>query len=126
MAGGPNAWAAIHLLPALITLSKNPQIRLTRVFHPSEIKPDMTVLEQAIRKLMRNRKLSSTVIAEPVKANSVAEGIINLAKTGDYDVVVIGASREGLLQHAIKGNIPEAIINGVESTVILVRGAINN
>ncbi len=126
MAGGPNAWAAIHLLPALMTLSQNPQIRLTRVFHPSEIKPDMTVLELAIRKLMRNRKLSSTVIAEPVKANSVAEGIINLAKTGDYDVVVIGASREGLLQHAMKGNIPEAIVNGVESTVILVRGAINN
>jgi chloride channel protein, CIC family len=126
MAGGPNAWAAIHLLPALITLSKNPQIRLTRVFHPSEIKPDMTVLEQAIRKLMRNRKLSSTVIAEPVKAESVAEGIINLVKSDNYDVVVIGASREGLLQHAMKGNIPEAIVNGVESTVILVRGAINN
>jgi CIC family chloride channel protein len=126
MAGGPNAWAAIHLLPALITLSKNPQIRLTRVFHPSEIKPDMTVLEQAIRKLMRNRKLSSTVIAEPVKADSVAEGIINLAKTENYDVVVIGASQQGLLQHAMKGNIPEAIVNGVESTVILVRGAINN
>jgi chloride channel protein, CIC family len=126
MAGGPNAWAAIHLLPALITLSQNPQIRLTRVFHPSEIKPDMTVLEQAIRKLMRNRKLSSTVVAEPVKADSVAEGIINLARSEHYDVVVIGASREGLLQHAIKGNIPEAIVNGVESTVILVRGAINN
>lgn len=126
MAGGPNAWAAIHLLPALITLSKNPQIRLTRVFHPSEIKPDMTVLEQAIRKLMRNRKLSSTVIAEPVKAESVAEGIINLVKTERYDVVVIGASQQGLLQHAMKGNIPEAIVNGVESTVILVRGAINN
>jgi chloride channel protein, CIC family len=126
MAGGPNAWAAIHLLPALITLSKSPQIRLTRVFHSSEIKPDMTVLEQAIRKLMRNRKLSSTVVAEPVKADSVAEGIINLARSEHYDVVIIGASREGLLQHAIKGNIPEAIVNGVESTVILVRGAINS
>jgi chloride channel protein, CIC family len=126
MAGGPNAWAAVHLLPALINLSENPEIRLTRVFHPSEIKPDMTVLEQAIRKLMRNRKLSSTVIAEPVKANSVSEGIINLVKTEHYDVVILGASREGLLHQAIKGNIPEAIVNGVESTVILVRGAINN
>ena len=67
-----------------------------------------------------------TVIAEPVKAESVAEGIINLVKSDNYDVVVIGASREGLLQHAMKGNIPEAIVNGVESTVILVRGAINN
>ncbi|WP_442942541.1 hypothetical protein [Nostoc sp.] len=47
-------------------------------------------------------------------------------KTEGYDVVVLGASREGLLQQAIQGNIPEAIASGVESTVILVRGAINN
>ncbi|MFH7027057.1 MAG: chloride channel protein [Heteroscytonema crispum UTEX LB 1556] len=126
MAGGPNARAAIKLLPALVTLGNNPQIRLTRVFQPSELEPDMTVLEQAIRQLMRRRNLSSTVIASPVKADSVSEGVINLVKTEGYDVVVLGASREGLLQQAIKGNIPEAIASGVESTVILVRGAIKN
>jgi CIC family chloride channel protein len=37
---------------------------------------------------------------------------------------VLGASREGLLQQAIKGNIPAVIASGVECTVILVRGAI--
>lgn len=73
---------------------------------------------------MRRCKLSSTVVALPVQANSVAEGVINLVQTEGYDVVVLGASREGLLQQAIQGNIPEAIASGVESTVILVRGAI--
>jgi chloride channel protein, CIC family len=126
MAGGPNSRLAIQLLPALITLGNEPQIRLTQVFKPSELKPDMSVLEQAIRHLMRRRKLSSTVVALPVQADSVAEGVINLVKTEGYDVVVLGASREGLLQQAIQGNIPEAITSGVESTVILVRGAINN
>jgi CIC family chloride channel protein len=126
MAGGPNARLAIKLLPALVTLGINPQIRLTRVFKPSELEPDMTVLEQAIRQLIRQRKLSSTVVALPVKADSVSEGIINLVKTEGYDVVVLGASREGLLQQAIQGNIPEAIASGVDSTVILVRGAISN
>lgn len=126
MAGGPNARVAIKLLPALVTLGNNPQIRLTQVFKPSEFKPNMIVLEQAIRQLMRRRKLSSTVIASPVQANSVSEGVINLVKTEGFDVVVLGASREGLLQQAIQGNIPEAIASGVESTVILVRGAINN
>jgi CIC family chloride channel protein len=38
--------------------------------------------------------------------------------------VVLGASREGLLQHVVKGNIPEALARGVSSTVILVRNAI--
>ena len=124
MAGGPNSALAIKLLPALITLGNEPKIRLTQVFKPSELKPDMSVSEQAIRHLMRRRKLSSTVVALPVQANSVAEGVINLVQTEGYDVVVLGASREGLLQQAIQGNIPEAIASGVESTVILVRGAI--
>jgi CIC family chloride channel protein len=126
MAGGPNARVALKLLPALVTLGNYPQIRLTQVFKPSELKPDMSVLEQAIRVLMRRRKLSSNVVAIPVQADSVSEGVINLVKTEGYDVVVLGASREGLLQHVIQGNIPEAIASGVESTVILVRGAINN
>ncbi|TBR58644.1 chloride channel protein [Westiellopsis prolifica IICB1] len=125
MAGGPNARAAIKLLPALVTLGNDPKIRLTRVFKPSELKPDMRILEEAIRILIRRHKLSSTVVAAPVEADSVTEGIINLVKTENYDVVVLGASREGLLQQAIKGNIPEAIASGVDSTVILVRGAIN-
>ncbi|MEJ6483460.1 chloride channel protein [Nostoc punctiforme UO1] len=125
MAGGPNSPLAIKLLPALITLGNDPQIRLTQVFNPSELKPDMSISEQAIRQLMRRRKLSSTVVAIPVQADSVAEGVINLVKTEGYDVVVLGASREGLLQQAIQGNIPEAIASGVESTVILVRGAIH-
>ncbi|MBC1221596.1 chloride channel protein [Nostoc sp. UCD121] len=125
MAGGPNSPLAIKLLPALITLGNNPQIRLTQVFNPSELKPDMSISEQAIRQLMRRRKLSSSVVALPVQADSVAEGVINLVKTEGYDVVVLGASREGLLQQAIQGNIPEAIASGVDSTVILVRGAIH-
>ncbi len=124
MAGGPNSPLAINLLPALITLGNDPKIHLTQVFKPFEFKPDMSVSEQAIRHLMRRRKLSSSVVALPIQANSVAEGVINLVKTEGYDVVVLGASQEGLLQQAIQGNIPEAIASGVESTVILVRGAI--
>jgi chloride channel protein, CIC family len=125
MAGGPNAWLAIKLLPALVTLGEAPKIRLTRVFHPDEVKPDMTVLEEAIRQIIRRRQLYTTVIAEAVKAESVSEGVIDLVNKEHYDVIVLGASREGMLQQAIKGNIPEAIASGVESTVILVRGAIN-
>jgi CIC family chloride channel protein len=126
MAGGPNVRVAIKLLPALATLGDNPYIRLTQVFKPSQLKPDMTVLEQAIRILIRRRKLSSNVVAIPVQADSVAEGVINLVKTEGYDVVVLGASREGLLQQAVQGNIPEAIASGVDCTVILVRGAISS
>ncbi|WP_042490591.1 chloride channel protein [Anabaena sp. PCC 7108] len=125
MAGGPNAPIAIKLLPALVTLGNNPEIRLTQVFKPSELKPDMRVLEESTRQLMRHRNLHSTVVAAPIQADSVAEGLINLVKTEGYDVVVLGASREGLLQQAIQGNIPETIASGVDITVVLVRGSLN-
>ena len=84
----------------------------------------MTVLQQAIRYLVKQRQLKGLVSAVPVISSSVADGVINLVRSENFDVVVLGASREGLLQQAIKGNIPAAIASGVECTVILVRGAI--
>ncbi|WP_302849270.1 universal stress protein [Leptolyngbya iicbica] len=38
------------------------------------------------------------------------------------DVILLGASREGLLTQAIKGNIPEAIARRSHCNVILFRG----
>ncbi|MBD2302084.1 chloride channel protein [Nostoc sp. FACHB-190] len=126
MAGGPNSKFALKLIPALVTLGNEPEIHLTQVFKPSESKPDIQILDKAIHQLMRHRHLSSTAfVATPVQADSVAEGVIHLVEQEGFDVVVLGATREGLLQQAIQGNIPEAIASSVESTVILVRGAIN-
>jgi chloride channel protein, CIC family len=50
--------------------------------------------------------------------------VLQLAAAEACDVMVLGASREGLLQQVIKGNIPEAIARSSNQTVILVRGAI--
>jgi chloride channel protein, CIC family len=124
MAGGPNAKAAIKLLPALASLGEEPEIQLCQVFESKEAKPDLSVLQQAIRYLVKYRQLAGKVTAIPVISSSVADGLINLVKTEDFDVIVLGASREGMLQNAIKGNIPAQIANRVDSTVILVRGEI--
>ena len=96
------------------------------MFKPSQLNPDMTVLEQAIRILIRGRHLSSNVVAIPVQADSVVERVINLVKTVGYDIEVLGASREGLLQLAVQGNIPEEIARSVFCTVILVWGPISS
>jgi CIC family chloride channel protein len=124
MAGGPNAPVAIKLLPALVSLVENPQIRLTQVVKPWEKEPDMHVLEESTRQLIRNRNIHGEVIAASLQGESVGEAVIELVNTEGFDVVVLGASREGLLQQAIHGNIPETIASGVNSTVILVRGEI--
>jgi CIC family chloride channel protein len=60
----------------------------------------------------------------PVSANSVSEAVIHLAQKDHCDVIVLGATREGLLQQAIQGNIPEEIARKCDCTVVLVREAI--
>lgn len=121
IAGGPNSEHALQLLPALVFLNDSPLIKLCQVFHHSRLLPDTTILERSAHFL--SRELNASVMAVPVRAGSVSDAVINLAQTEKSDVVVLGASREGLLEQAIKGNIPEAIARGVTSTVILVRSA---
>jgi CIC family chloride channel protein len=119
IAGGPNSSYALQLLPALASQSFTPTIQLTQVFDPSTVLPDTTVLEKASHFL--SHKLNTNVGTIPARSYSVSDAVIHLAQTAQSDVVVIGASREGLLQQAVNGNIPEAIARGVNSTVILVR-----
>lgn len=122
MAGGPNSQQALQLLPGLVTLSNKSEIRLTQVFLPSTTAPNTKKLEQAA--LFLHRKVNCPVITTTVCGDSVPDTAIDLAQKDQCDAIVLGASREGMLQQAIKGNIPEAIARGCDCTVILVRGAI--
>ncbi len=122
IAGGPNSSYALQLLPALATLAGAPNLKVAQVFPPSTLLPDTTGLEKAAYFL--SHKINTGVAAIPVRSYSVSEAVIHLAQADQCDVVVLGASREGLLQQVINGNIPEAIARGVDSTVILVRGAL--
>lgn len=121
IAGGPNSQHAIKLLPALVSLSKTPEIRLCQVFHPSDMTYDTRLLEEDATFL--RQRLQRSVLTLPVCANSVSEAVIDMAQKNQCDVIVVGASREGLLQQAIHGNIPEAIARNSQCTVILVRKA---
>ena len=120
VAGGPNSQEAVRLLPSLLTLGVKPEIRLCQIFSPSQSNLDATALKET--KEFLEREITCPIAATPVYGNSVSETTINIANQYDYDMVIVGASREGLLQQAIKGNIPSAIARGCHGTVILVRG----
>lgn len=124
IAGGPNSQQVVQLLPALTSISDTPEVRLCQVFESSTATCDTTVLRQAMYIL--GDRLKKVVRATPIWGNSVSEAVINLAHQDHYDVIVLGASREGMLQQAIKGNIPETIARDSACAVILVRGAIDN
>lgn len=125
VAGGPNVQSAISLLPALVAArgqSQSLKILLCQVHLRSLAKADFTYLEETA-KALRDR-FDFPIIPIPIYSASVSEAVINLAKTGKCNVVMLGASREGLLKQTIYGNIPESIALKVDSTVILVRGSI--
>lgn len=123
IAGGPNSQYAITLLPALVSLTHNPEIRLCQVFPRTKAPLNIHTLE-ADAAFLRQR-LQNPVTMIPVCSDSVAEAVIDMAQKDQCDVIVLGASREGLLQQAIHGNIPEAIARHSQCTVILVRKAIS-
>ncbi|MEH2061493.1 MAG: chloride channel protein [Nostoc sp.] len=119
MAGGPNSSQAIQLLPALASLSTSPQIKLCQVFQPNNSITDTTLLDKSVHFLQR--RVSGKVIATPVRANSVSEAILKCAELDNSDVIVLGASRESLLQQVIQGNIAENISRKSNCTVIMIK-----
>jgi len=122
IAGGPNSQEALQLLPALVSLSDRPKVKLCQLFVPSDPQPDTTVLDKAVHLLQP--RLNSAVTATIIRADSISKTVIELAQAERSDAIVLGASREGMLQQAIKGNIPAAIARDSNCSVILVRRAL--
>ncbi len=124
IAGGPNAQEALQLLPSLLTLEPSPTIRICQVFEKNPAFSDLTLLDKTVQDLAE--EISHPISARALWSNSVPEAITQIAKRERCDVIMLGASREGLLQQALHGNIPEAIARDNDCTVILVRGAITD
>jgi len=118
-AGGPNAELAIQLLPGLARLTPAPQIWLVQIY-PPQAQPVASQLEALAGDLRRH--LPGTIETLAIRAPSVPEAAIRFATRQDCHVVLLGASREGLLKQLVLGNIPAAIASGVDCTTILVRG----
>jgi CIC family chloride channel protein len=121
MAGGPNAQRAVQLLPALVSISARPEIRLCQVCLPSQEEPDTSILDQAGEIL--DRRVRVPVISTLMCAVSIPDALIDLAHKDQCDVIVLGASREGMLKQVMAGNIPEEIARKCNCTVMLVRSA---
>ncbi len=122
VSGGPNVQQAIQLLPALVPISKSPNLKLFQVYPPSSDLPDQSILDhysQFLKQACPDSRVKSTQIC----AQNVADAIVELARLQQTDIIVIGASPTGLVHQALKGNIPLAIAQGTEATIILVRGS---
>jgi CIC family chloride channel protein len=116
---GANTEHAILLLPALINLSPYPEIYLCQVFSPNDKDYDVGQLEKYADLLYKTCNFSAGTIS--VCSKSIADAIVDLANQQRSDVIMLGASNEGLLQEIIHGNIPEAIAQNSNRTIFIFR-----
>jgi len=125
IAGGPNAEGAMQLLPSLLSLAENPEACLCQIFAPDTEKNTPNPSEKNIEKyadyLFKTKKFSAGVLS--VCSKSIADAIVDLANQERSDVILLGATRESVLQHIVQGNIPDAIARNSDKTIIIFKKA---
>ncbi len=120
--GGDRINKLLSVLPALASLNHiPPKIQLCQVL-PPDCPQHFSADYQQATDLLR-QTMSCPIIPLLLPAYSVSQAIVDLTQHKKYGLVVIGASNEGLLQNAVRGNIPEAIARHANSTVIIFRAS---
>jgi CIC family chloride channel protein len=123
-AGGQNTQKSIRILPGLAQLyhvNRAPQITMCQVYTHGQREFDFNNIHKLAKAIANKTNLK--VKSLPIRAYSVPEAIIKLHHAENYDLVILGASSEGMLQNVVHGNIPKEIIRQVSTTVIIVRSA---
>ncbi len=121
MSGGPNVAQALTLLPPLIrSFGPESDIFLCQVQPPEQPIPRQTLHPYSVQ---LEPHCGGHVKEVYLSDSSVADAILNFAQSEAIDVIVVGASRQGLFDQVLKGSIPEAIARNSNCAVLLLRGS---
>lgn len=115
-AGGPNAVLALDLA---LTLAKRHRADVTLLSIVKKGQEDAG--RRSIERTLSQVKTRLAVRQQVVVADHVVKGILREAK--DYDMVILGASHEGIFQQILFGIIPEQVAKRCSKTVIMVKGS---
>lgn len=114
-AGGPNAVLALGLA---MSIARRYRAEVTTLY---VAKPGQEATGRAmLAKTVNGLQGAKTVRQELVVAENAVKGILKESK--DYDLVLLGATQEGLFQQVLFGPIPEEVAKRCSKTVIVVKG----
>jgi nucleotide-binding universal stress UspA family protein len=114
-AGGPNAQLALEM--ALVLTRRNKaEVTLLHVAKKGTEEAGRRLLERALLQVKPRRRVHTEVIT----GDHVVKSILKEAR--NYDVVILGASHEGVFQQILFGVIPEQVAKRCPKTVIMVKG----
>lgn len=116
-AGGPNATLAAEIAIALAEEygGKVTALYICRSGSEAEVEHAQKVIDHTLAGLESDRPLDTRVLTAP----DVVQGV--LAEAEEHDLVLLGATREGLFQQLVVGNVPETIARGCSKTVIIIK-----
>lgn len=118
-AGGPNTAVALGFLVPM-----TPDVQVTMLYVAPEYlgEGELAHGKARLRQLANFADAGERVELKVIQAPSVTEGIFKEA-SGDYDLVVIGATRESSLERALFGDVVGAVVRESKTPVVVVRDA---
>jgi uncharacterized hydrophobic protein (TIGR00271 family) len=118
--GGPNAPIAAQFASALSNFF-NAQTTVMYVqlgqATPQRIQEKQSLIDQTLEGISFEREPEKKVVI----ANNVVDGITREALDEDYDLVLLGASEEGLFDQFAFGSIPQQVAAQVPRTAVMVK-----
>lgn len=121
---GPNALLGLQLISQLTTLEKNGKITLLRIILPS-MESEIDAQREIVRKIAHQTLLDNQVNFEiEVKirlSKDVIKPTIDLAKDGQYDLLVVGASERSQVGKLLFGSIAHTLAEQSPCPVVIVR-----
>ena len=117
-AGGPHGAFAFEIASILVD-PEDGRIVPLNVAQPGYPTTDIeTFLDEAVQV----RGLSREVFAPKyIISKSITDAIVEEANEGDYDLVIVGASRERMLKQMVMGSIPEEIARRCIKPLVMVK-----
>lgn len=124
-AGGPNASLAMQLADALADAYEG-EITVLSVLPTSADQAAITAKQESLRNDLVERLEKIDIDAEAVHIELIQErsptaGILSAAASGKYDLLMIGASREGVLHRLVFGEIPEKVASQADIPVLVIK-----
>lgn len=118
-AGGPNTAVALGFLVPM-----TPAVEVSMLYVAPEYlgEGELAHGKARLRQLANFADADERVERKVIQAPSVTEGIFEEA-SGDYDLVVIGATRESSLERALFGDVVGAVVRESKTPVVVVRDA---
>jgi nucleotide-binding universal stress UspA family protein len=117
-AGGPDGIFAFEIASILVDHEEGKVIPLNVTSPGSKTHDIEAFLDDAVQ----SRNLDKKIFEPNYKVSrNVVETIVNEANRGDYDLVIMGASRERQLKQMVRGSIPEQIARRCEKPLIMVK-----